>query len=90
MKKRHVPIRTCIGCRQKNPAHMMMRLKAVRGTVILAARKDKHPGRGCYICRREECVRAALRERRLARALRQNIADPSLVEGLLRGSEKKG
>ncbi|MFH1116211.1 MAG: YlxR family protein [Pseudomonadota bacterium] len=90
MKKKHVPIRTCIGCGAKHPSHSMIRLKAVGGTVVRDSRQRTLPGRGCYVCRCEPCVEAALKKGSLARAFRRNIAYPPSKEGLLRGFDEKG
>ena len=68
----------------------MICLKAVNGTVVPSPRQSGQPGRGCYICRREQCVEAALKTGRLARALRQNIADPPSRRDCCEESRKRG
>lgn len=90
MKKGHVPLRTCIGCRQKRPGQEMIRITAVGDTVAVSPRKSKLPGRGCYVCPTEKCVEAALRRNNLSRALRKNIAVLPSKEELLREIEQKG
>lgn len=90
MKSGHVPIRQCIGCRERRPAHEMIRLTASEDTIVVSSRKDKAPGRGCYTCPNEKCVELALRKGSLARALRRKIMGPPSREALLKGHEKKG
>jgi uncharacterized protein len=90
MKRAHVPIRTCIGCRRKRPAWEMIRFKVLGDMVVVAERKRDYPGRGCYACRREECLEAALKKGSLSRALRRNIAGHPLKGELLRELEQKG
>jgi predicted RNA-binding protein YlxR (DUF448 family) len=88
MKRGHVPIRQCIGCRRKRPASELMRFKAIGETVIVSPPRDKTPGRGCYICPQEECLEAALKKGCLSRALRRTVVVPP-KQGLLKGLEQK-
>jgi uncharacterized protein len=90
MKRGHIPVRQCIGCRVRRPAHEMIRLKASEGTVIVSSPQDRTPGRGCYTCPDEKCVELALKRGSLARALRGKILVPPSKEALLKGHEKKG
>jgi uncharacterized protein len=84
MAKGHIPLRTCIGCRNKRPASEMLRFKLVGDSVVPAANKDSLPGRGCYICPEVHCVAAALKKGRIARALRKNsVILPSMEELLV-------
>jgi len=89
MKKGHVPIRQCVGCRQRRPAREMIHLKAVGDTVVLSRPKDRLPGRGCYTCPREDCIRAAFQKGRLSRALRKNILNLPSQEELLKGLDEE-
>jgi predicted RNA-binding protein YlxR (DUF448 family) len=65
-------------------------LRALRDTVIVSGRKDKQPGRGCYVCARPECIEAALKKGRLAKTLRRSITSPPSQEVLLRALQEKG
>lgn len=87
MKRGHVPIRRCIGCRTRRPAHEMIRLKADKDKVIVADEKDRTPGRGCYVCPQEKCVRAALEKDRISRALRRTVVIVPSQETLLKRQE---
>lgn len=87
MKKGHVPVRTCVACRRKRPAWEMIHLKARGDTaVILPARADL-PGRGCYLCPREECISAALKKCSIQRALRKSSLVPPTKEEFFRWLE---
>lgn len=90
MKRGHVPIRRCIGCGRRRPAHEMLHFKVVDDTVALVAQHENTPGRGCYTCPDKKCLEKALNKGRLERALRRNIAVAPSKEVLLRGLEKKG
>lgn len=90
MKRGHVPIRRCIACGQRRPAHELLHFKVAEDALVLVAGNENIPGRGCYACPEEECLEKALNKGRLERALRRKIAVAPSKEGLLRGLEKKG
>ncbi len=71
---RHVPVRTCVGCRHERPKRELVRV--VRGTdgAIRVDPTGKANGRGAYVCREPDCWTAALRRGTLAGALRTTIA----------------
>jgi predicted RNA-binding protein YlxR (DUF448 family) len=68
----------------------MLHFKVDQDTVVLVARNENAPGRGCYICPEAQCLEKALNKGRLERALRCTIAVAPSKEELLRGLEKKG
>lgn len=90
MKRGHVPIRTCIGCRRRRPAGEMIRLGAVGNMAMISCRRDNLSGRGCYVCPHERCIEAALKRGRLEKALRRPITEAPSKEGLLGRLERKG
>jgi predicted RNA-binding protein YlxR (DUF448 family) len=90
MRRGHVPIRHCIGCRTCRPKEEMIRLKTDGEKVFVSDRKDRTPGRGCYVCRRKECIETALKKGRLERAFRINKMVYPTTEELLTRLEKKG
>jgi predicted RNA-binding protein YlxR (DUF448 family) len=57
------------------PRSELFRLVAENGE---AAPGPGKPGRGCWICRDERCVREALRKREIPRALKGKGAAPGL------------
>ena len=71
MEKRG-PERTCIGCRRKNSQALLIRVsRDAEGR--LAPTSHTRTGRGAYICAAAECIDAALKGDRLARALRSKV-----------------
>jgi uncharacterized protein len=74
-RPRHVPQRTCVGCRTT---------AAKRGFVRVVRRPDGHVvvdptgkanGRGAYVCASPSCWEVALKRGRLAQSLRVTIAE---------------
>ena len=86
MRQKRIPMRMCTGCGEMKPKKELVRavkapdVKNEAGEVIgpgavsldLTGRK---PGRGAYLCRSVECLRAARKARRLERAFSCQIPD---------------
>ncbi len=70
---RHMPVRTCVGCREVLPKRALIRI--VRsGESVRVDSTGKAPGRGAYLHDRRSCWDAGLRGA-LARALRTELSD---------------
>ncbi|HPY23533.1 MAG TPA: YlxR family protein [Mycobacterium sp.] len=73
-RERPAPVRTCIGCRERELAVELLRLVAVStGNGQFAVAVDTAgclPGRGAWLHRDDRCLSAAIRRRAFARALR--------------------
>ncbi len=79
MKKR--PIRTCVGCRKSCDKPTLVRVvRTTQGDVCLDM-TGKIPGRGAYLCGNKDCVKAAVKYKKLSRALRCEIP-ASVVDSL--------
>jgi predicted RNA-binding protein YlxR (DUF448 family) len=73
-RPRHVPARTCVGCRQEQPKRQLVRVVRGPDGVVAVDPTGKAPGRGAYVCRRADCWAAALRRDMLGGALRASLA----------------
>lgn len=52
----HVPLRMCIVCRERLPKGELSRyVRAKVGNRLAKDDKQTHPGRGYYVCHRDEC-----------------------------------
>ena len=60
MKPRHVPIRTCTGCREEHPKRELIRVVRTPGGSVVVDPSGKQPGRGAYVCHRPDCWSTAL------------------------------
>jgi predicted RNA-binding protein YlxR (DUF448 family) len=75
MHKKHVPLRTCIACRQVRPKREMVRIvRAPEGGLVVDER-GKAAGRGAYLCRARSCWALAMRGGRLEHALRAPVSE---------------
>jgi predicted RNA-binding protein YlxR (DUF448 family) len=71
---RHVPQRTCVGCREEQPKRALVRIvRAADGRVAVDA-TGKAAGRGAYLCTRSACWAMAFQRGALARALRTTLS----------------
>jgi len=69
----HVPVRTCVGCRERAAQRDLLRLVAVSNGSIRVDPERSLPGRGAYVHRRRACVEAALARGAVARVLRTGL-----------------
>lgn len=79
MHQKRVPLRMCAGCGEMKPKKELVRVvkapdrKDETGEVIARGEisldlTGKKPGRGAYLCRNAECLRAARKARRFEKA----------------------
>ena len=78
---KHIPQRTCIGCRAVRPKRELLRIVRTPEGEILFDPTGRRAGRGAYLCRDSQCLDRALRARELARALKAEPS-PATVERL--------
>ena len=80
-RRKHVPLRSCIACRQKLPKRELIRIvRTPEGTLEIDP-KGKRAGRGAYFCRLWQCSETALQPGRLSQALKSKV-DAAEVEAL--------
>ncbi|GIL26189.1 hypothetical protein NUM_14430 [Actinocatenispora comari] len=75
--RRASPVRTCVGCRRRAPATVLLRVVAVAdpaGFRLVPDPLRRLPGRGAHVHRDPACVASARKRRAFARALRISSA----------------
>ena len=75
LKKRKIPMRMCVGCREMKPKAELLRVVKPQEGDCKIDRTGKAPGRGAYICEDAECLKKAQKTRALERALEAKIDD---------------
>jgi len=80
IKKKKIPLRVCIGCREKIPKKGLVRVVRTPENTVVLDKTGKIPGRGAYICPREDCFKKALKGKRLERNLQQPISSELINE----------
>jgi hypothetical protein len=63
------PQRTCMGCNEKKDKNELIRVVKSSDGQISIDKTGKKPGRGAYICDKEECLQKAIKTKRLERVL---------------------
>jgi predicted RNA-binding protein YlxR (DUF448 family) len=76
----HVPVRTCVGCREAAPQSELVRFATVDGRVVPDPAKHL-PGRGAWLHPSPSCLERALARRAFNRAFRRPVqVDPDTVD----------
>lgn len=94
VKPRKTPMRMCVGCREMKPKKELIRVvRSPEGEVSLDP-TGKKAGRGAYVCYSPECLRRALKQKQLDRALETKLDEEAnqqlttTMQGLLKAREE--
>ena len=91
MKPCKVSVRTCTACRTSGDKRNLLRVVRTAAGAILVDPTGKIPGRGVYLCASRDCLKKAIKEKRLSRALRAEIPEETIrkiEETVEQGSEE--
>lgn len=73
MPPKKIPLRMCVSCKEMKPKREMLRIvKSPEGEIFLDF-KGKAPGRGAYICDREDCVKNLLKRKVLNKVFQADV-----------------
>jgi len=79
-KPRKIPLRMCVGCREMKPKKELLRaVRSPEGEVSLDP-TGKKAGRGAYVCFNAECLKKALKQRQLDRALEAHLDEAANLQ----------
>ena len=79
-KTRKVPLRICVGCQERKPKKELVRIvRTPEGEVVLDL-TGKKSGRGVYICPAGDCLKKALKAKRLEKNLERSISEGVIAE----------
>jgi predicted RNA-binding protein YlxR (DUF448 family) len=70
--RKHVPVRTCIVCREKAGKRTLVRIVRTEHGMMVDP-SGKMNGRGAYLCERHECWDRAMNSDVLAKALKTTM-----------------
>lgn len=70
MRARHIPRRSCVGCRAVREQRDLLRVVRDESGALQLDPQRRLAGRGAYLCPRRECARRSLKQKSLERALR--------------------
>lgn len=72
---KRLPQRTCIGCNTKKDKKDLIRIVKNKNGEINVDPTGKMDGRGTYICKQEECLNKAIKNKRMSRTFEMEISD---------------
>ena len=75
MKPKKIPMRMCVGCREMKPKRELLRVVRSPEGEISFDMTGRKPGRGAYVCRSEECLTRAVRQKQLERAFSAPVSE---------------
>jgi hypothetical protein len=78
-RQKHVPVRTCIACRQPQGKRELVRIVRTPAGEVRVDPTGKQAGRGAYLCRTRGCWELALTGQRLNAALKTTITPENLA-----------
>jgi uncharacterized protein len=73
-RPKHVPLRTCIVCRQERGKRELVRIVRTPSASVQLDPTGKLAGRGAYLCRARTCWEQALQGQRLSAALKATVS----------------
>lgn len=79
-RQKHVPIRTCIACRESGAKRGLTRIVRDPDGGVVIDPTGKRNGRGAYLCDKPSCWDRALQGDQLGRALNTGIDPATLAE----------
>jgi len=79
-RQRHVPERTCIGCRQVKPKDELIRIVGNESEGVVIESSGKHKGRSAYLCKSRDCWEKGLKKECLDKSLRMNVSKEAKAE----------
>jgi uncharacterized protein len=73
-KQKHLPLRTCVSCRETKPKRELLRVVRTPDGHVLVDATGKKSGRGAYLCARISCWENAMKKQRLEQELEVTIS----------------
>ena len=74
-RPKHVPLRSCVSCRETKPKRELLRVVRTPDGHVLVDATGKKSGRGAYLCARLSCWDNAVKKKRLEQEFELTISD---------------
>lgn len=75
MHQKRIPMRMCTGCGEMKSKKELVRVVKSPEQEISLDLTERKPGRGAYVCRSTDCLKAARKARRFEKAFSCKIPD---------------
>lgn len=79
-RQKHVPLRTCISCRETKPKRELLRVVHTSDGHVSIDATGKKSGRGAYLCAKRACWENAIKRHRLEQEFEVPISDEDRAE----------
>jgi len=79
-RPKHIPLRTCVSCRETKPKRELLRIVHTPDDHVLIDATGKKSGRGAYLCARLSCWENALKKKRLEQEFELTISEEDRAE----------
>lgn len=79
-RQKHVPLRTCVSCRETKPKRELLRVVHTPDGHVLIDATGKKSGRGAYLCAKRACWENAIKRHRLEQEFEVPISDEDRAE----------
>ncbi len=74
-RPKHVPMRSCISCRETKPKRELLRVVRTPDGHVLIDATGKKSGRGAYLCARLSCWENAMKQKRLEKEFELTLSE---------------
>ena len=74
-RPKHVPLRTCIACRETKPKRELLRVVRTPDGHVQLDSTSKKSGRGAYLCARLACWEDAIKKKRLEQEFELTLSE---------------
>ena len=74
-RPKHVPLRTCVSCRETRPKRELLRIVRTPDGHVMIDATGKKSGRGAYLCARLSCWENALKKKRLEQEFELTLSE---------------
>ena len=75
MMNKKIPLRQCVGCGEMKSKKELIRILKTEEEGFILDFTGKKNGRGAYICRNAECLKAAKKSKGLDRSFKMVVSD---------------
>lgn len=75
VRRKHIPQRTCVACRQKTDKRRLTRIVATPDSGVVVDPTGKKNGRGAYVCEQTACWDKIIQSQLLDKALKTAVSD---------------
>ena len=74
------PQRMCVSCRTRRDKKDLVRVTLGEDGNLIVDPTGKHPGRGAYLCKNEDCIKTELKAHRISKGLNAHTDGKSLEQ----------